>query len=346
VAFLSLGQMKKIQEKSMYKGMSIHIGVNKLNPFHYGVDGELKGCENDAIYMKKLARSMGFAEEAVTLLLGSDNRANLDDVTTAITNAKTNLDNDGILLITYSGHGSQIIDVGGGYDRESDGFDETWCLYDGMLLDDEIFLLLCGFKSTQRVVIFSDSCHSGTVPESANIDELLHHEIHLEPTFLIPVPIIQLNNHESIEKYRTVRPIALDNLVFNANRYKYRDRQKRVKEQLNTINLNNHSNVDFRELLTASVILISACQDWQLAGEVEVVDTAGNNKHFGIFTNAVKELLEKDISENGVDNRINYIKLHQAVWENIKSQSLKQSPNYTKTGTPNADFEMQPWFTI
>jgi hypothetical protein len=42
-------------------------------------------------------------------------------------------------LLTYSGHGSQIPDVS---QDEVDHYDETWCLYDGQLLDDELFSLL------------------------------------------------------------------------------------------------------------------------------------------------------------------------------------------------------------
>jgi hypothetical protein len=43
-------------------------------------------------------------------------------------------------FVSYSGHGSQITDVSG---EEDDKLDETWCLYDGELIDDEVFLELC-----------------------------------------------------------------------------------------------------------------------------------------------------------------------------------------------------------
>ena len=56
--------------------------------------------------------------------------------------------------MTYSGHGGQIEDVSG---EEEDKKDETWCLYDGELIDDEVSLELaalprmCGCWSSPTV---------------------------------------------------------------------------------------------------------------------------------------------------------------------------------------------------
>jgi hypothetical protein len=46
---------------------------------------------------------------------------------------------------------------------EDDNVDETWCLFDGELVDDELFALWSKFASDARIVVLSDSCHSGTV---------------------------------------------------------------------------------------------------------------------------------------------------------------------------------------
>jgi hypothetical protein len=67
---------------------------------------------------------------------------------------------DDIFLLTYSGHGGQVPDTNG---DEPDRKDETWVLYDGELVDDELHELYTQFKSGTRVVVLSDSCHSGTV---------------------------------------------------------------------------------------------------------------------------------------------------------------------------------------
>lgn len=65
-----------------------------------------------------------------------------------------------MLLLTYGGHGGTVRDVSG---DESDGIDETWCLYDGHLLDDELNALWGCFAAGVRILVISDSCHSGTV---------------------------------------------------------------------------------------------------------------------------------------------------------------------------------------
>ena len=64
-------------------------------------------------------------------------------------------------FLTYSGHGGQVPNTGN--DFEPDGFDETWCLYDGELIDDELYTALGSFAAGVRVFVLSDSCHSGTV---------------------------------------------------------------------------------------------------------------------------------------------------------------------------------------
>ena len=66
------------------------------------------------------------------------------------------LDVGDMFFLTYSGHGGQVKDVDG---DEDDGKDETWCQF----LDDEMDILWSHFKPGTRLLILSDSCHSGTV---------------------------------------------------------------------------------------------------------------------------------------------------------------------------------------
>ena len=63
-------------------------------------------------------------------------------------------------MVSYSGHGGQLPDQDG---DETELQDETWCLYDGELVDDELLRLWVKFKAGVRILVFSDSCHSGTV---------------------------------------------------------------------------------------------------------------------------------------------------------------------------------------
>ena len=45
----------------MAKGISLNIGLNSVDPNHYGGwDGQLAGCENDANDMAKIARASNF----------------------------------------------------------------------------------------------------------------------------------------------------------------------------------------------------------------------------------------------------------------------------------------------
>ncbi len=65
-----------------------------------------------------------------------------------------------ILLITFSGHGGfyETIDINGNFQRT-----ETWCLYDGQLLDVELVELLSRFEKGVRILLLSDSCNSGGI---------------------------------------------------------------------------------------------------------------------------------------------------------------------------------------
>src|SRR5829696_5230262 len=142
----------------MAKGYSIHIGLNLVNPAHYGGwDGRLRACEADANDMAAIARSLGYAHS--TTLLTKD--ATSPRVISEVLRLSRTLRSGDILLLTYSGHGGQIPDLSGG--DEPDNLDETWCLYDRQLLDDEIYRLIGLFQPGVRIMALSDSCHSGSV---------------------------------------------------------------------------------------------------------------------------------------------------------------------------------------
>ena len=53
---------------------------------------------------------------------------------------------------------------------EADRKDETWCLYDGQLIDDELYFELSRFAAGVRILVLSDSCHSGTVTRDSAAD--------------------------------------------------------------------------------------------------------------------------------------------------------------------------------
>ena len=139
------------------KGLSLHVGLNTIDPGHYGNDGALVACESDAEDMESIARASGF--DVMGILKSPD--ATRDAVLDAIEKAAKQLKPGDIFLFTYAGHGSQMPDFN--RDEEAtDGADETLCLYDAMLVDDELYHLWGKFREDVRVLVVSDSCHSGT----------------------------------------------------------------------------------------------------------------------------------------------------------------------------------------
>jgi hypothetical protein len=91
-------------------------------------------------------------------------------VRAAIESAAKSAHEGDLVLLTYSGHGGQLPDQNG---DEPDGRDETWCLYDGEHVDDELYALFTSFRPKVRVVVLSDSCHSGSVTRAAVRDAAL-----------------------------------------------------------------------------------------------------------------------------------------------------------------------------
>jgi len=148
----------------MALGISLHVGLNRVDPAHYqGWDGELTACEFDANDMRAIAEGQGF--EARSLLT---KEATSDAVLAAIERAAGELDQGDLFLCTYSGHGGQVPDRNG--EDEEDRSDETWVAYDRQIVDDELYALWSRFAPGVRIFVLSDSCHSGTVTRNIDAD--------------------------------------------------------------------------------------------------------------------------------------------------------------------------------
>jgi len=120
----------------------------------------LKGCVNDARDWAAELASRGFE---VALLL--DAQATKAGIVEAVKKAIARGAPDGVVVISFSGHGTYQYDTDG---DESDGLDEALCPYDikaldTALIDDEIHALFMTRQPGVRLVLISDSCHSGTV---------------------------------------------------------------------------------------------------------------------------------------------------------------------------------------
>lgn len=211
----------------MSKGIAVCIGLNSVDPRHYqGWSGPLTACEADAEDMAGIASDNGMA---VSKLLTKN--ATREGVRKAIAQAAKSLTAGDIFMLTYSGHGGQVPDRDG---DEDDRMDETWCLYDGQLIDDELHTLYGEFAKGVRILVLSDSCHSGTVTRDAQAAAMAR-----TPTGEPP-------------RYRVMPPNVAQR-VYRANKEFYDNLAKKA------------GNARDLDKVAATVLLISGCQDNQLS---------------------------------------------------------------------------------
>jgi hypothetical protein len=147
----------------MANGIALTIGLNAVDPKHYGGwSGELVACEADAKDMANIAKSKKFQVE--TLLTKEATRANVKEI---ISKAAKDMKSGDIFMLSYSGHGGELPDLNMDEDKNDlNKKDETWCLFDGQQVDDELNSMFVAFSEGVRILIFSDSCHSGTVSKA------------------------------------------------------------------------------------------------------------------------------------------------------------------------------------
>ena len=153
-------QPGKTSHPTQPRARSLHIGLNLVSAAAYeGWTGPLAACEFDANDMAAIAKSRGMAS---TVLLTK--KATRAAVLSSMRAAARALKSGDLFFMSYSGHGGQVADANG---DEPDKKDETWCLYDGQLIDDELYFELSRFAAGVRVLVLSDSCHSGSVTREA-----------------------------------------------------------------------------------------------------------------------------------------------------------------------------------
>jgi metacaspase-1 len=138
------------------RALSLHLGLNAVSAAAYeGWTGPLAACEFDANDMAAIARLKGM--KPTVLLTKKATRAAL---LSGMRNAAKTLKTGDLFFLSFSGHGGQVRDTNR---DEADRKDETWCLFDGQLIDDELYFELSRFAAGVRILVLSDSCHSGTV---------------------------------------------------------------------------------------------------------------------------------------------------------------------------------------
>ena len=114
---------------------------------------------------KKTLEARGFQTFALL-----DAEASKSNMIEAISKIVGDTGRDDIAVITYSGHGTWVPDED---NDEVDGRDEAFCPHDinqgQILTDDELYEILSKRQRGARVIVISDSCHSGTVTRAGNL---------------------------------------------------------------------------------------------------------------------------------------------------------------------------------
>lgn len=138
------------------------IGIND----YPGTQNDLNGCVNDARDWAAALTGRGFT---VTTLI--DAQATKAAMVSAMSSLISGAAKGDTVVITYSGHGTWVPDKNG---DEPDGRDEALCPWDigagKVLLDDEINVIFSNHVPGVRVLLISDSCHSGSVTRGDDSD--------------------------------------------------------------------------------------------------------------------------------------------------------------------------------
>ncbi len=290
------------------KGIAVLIGLNRVDPnFYSGWDGALPVCEKDATDLADFLKKKKFVTK--NLLTQTATRKN---VLAEIDAAAKALKAGDSFVLYYSGHGGQIPDlnskkiVDGG--DEADGLDETWCLYDGELIDDILFQRWFKFKAGVKILVLSDSCHSGSVIKVMAKPDA-------KPQIVKDARVIKL----------LPKAIAIKVFAEHEKEYKAFNKKECPLRVSKTKPLSKND-------IKASVLLISGCQDNQLS-EAQSFAYPTNS----LFTGMMLEVVARKKSPT------NYESLQQTIAKNLPEH---QQPNLMQLGKLNTSFETQKPFKL
>jgi hypothetical protein len=155
------------------------IGIN-----YFGSNCELSGCHSDILDVKSYLESCGFPPENIVVMLDKSPKAHQnsptacglsfqmddqhipikDNIIREMTNIAANSSAGDLIMIHYSGHGSNRKDTSG---DEKDCIDECICPSDyetnGMIYDDDMRIILVdGMHPKSKLRVVFDACHSGS----------------------------------------------------------------------------------------------------------------------------------------------------------------------------------------
>lgn len=138
---------------------AVLVGLSSIDARAYGWDGRVgcTGAENDVDFMVELLVTEGFSRANIVTL--KSEQATTSTVTDALRAAIGRAAWGDLVVFFFSGHGGQVLDR---TDDEIDGLDETLCLYDRELVDDEVGKLWDALPPGTFGLMISDCCNSGT----------------------------------------------------------------------------------------------------------------------------------------------------------------------------------------
>jgi hypothetical protein len=239
------------------KGISLHIAVEKCDQSHYGKSfDELKACVHDAEAMLEIAKSQGFATHIL-----KDDEARFEVVRKKIKGIAEDLSEGDIFLLTYSGHGTQVFGLSD--ETKDELLDEGWVLYDQIMFDDTLRYLWSYFNKN-RIVVISDSCHSGSMTREAFVDD-------------------EERGHSRFIPWKTTKLVLQKHPEIYQNQKRWSSKNSKP--------------------ITSCVLLISACKDHQVAKELcdrsngvltkYLLDVWEDGDFMGTYHDFFKEIKEK-----------------------------------------------------
>jgi hypothetical protein len=282
-----------------------------VDPRHYaGWSGDLAACEFDAEDMAAIAAAH---EMKPTVLL--TRKATRKNVLAALRAAAKTLRRGDLFFVTYSGHGGQIPDVSA---DEDDKKDETWCLFDAELIDDEVYNEIGRFAAGVRILVFSDSCHSGTVVRARVPETIGNGRSKMMP------PSVAMRTYTQNQKFYDRLQLQVAN---EATAVKDADPDAALAQ------LHATASARLTRLAgkaKAAVILISGCQDNQ---------TSLDGDQNGAFTEQLLRVWDEGRfnPEGG-----NYVNFHAAIKAGLPST---QTPNLFTLGAVSRFSKQRP-FTV
>lgn len=273
------------------KMVSLHLGVTFVDPNHYGhALHPLPCCKTDAEKMYQLLGLFGYDERVLFI----DDDATTTNLKNQLEKWSTELQAGDQLVLTYSGHGSQIQDLN--FDEES-GADQTWCLFDRQLIDDELPYIWRQFREGVRIFLLLDSCHSGTASKEF-------------PEFGAAAPTAE----PLVDQWSKLVPFPIQKEVQEKNWVNvYAEIAERVSAPVP------------EEDIKASILQISACQD-------EEVARAGS--FLSVFTSKIFQSLATHPNLENYETLYKHVKQLSPATQNPNSLAQGQNLSFFQQHRP------------